>query len=391
MRKSAAAPALLFGLLWGGGCLLAQVPAKGLPPSPNQFDFYLAAGERWTSNPEFKPESESFEGDYISDLRANVSMLRKTERTDWSLQYTPFYTRYRETTRLNTYNHAFDYDGHYSVSRRFRVILAERFSYIRDPLHLVAVGEASPILTEEAFKRWWSQADAGVETDLSRSLTLDTGVASRVNRFEDPALTDSNTWAAHAGLLKQLGRNQTLTATYTYALFLLSGDVSDFSSHTLEVGWGHAAPGRAEVHVSGGASEVLRGGEQQTWFSGSASYRQPFRRMDLTADFRQGLSADTGVASVNVYQNLTAGLSARIGRITTLGVTGDYGTRKSALTGETTVDLSYAGAVLRGGVAVNDWMTVAAEASRRKQRDAIGTAGDVMVRGYYAGMIFKVF
>ena len=391
MRKRAAAPALLWGLLWGGGCVLAQAPAKGIPPTPNQFDVYLAAGERWSSNPEFKPESESFEGDYISDLRANISLLRKSERTDWSLQYTPFYTRYRETTRLNTYNHAFDYGGHYSVSRRFRVNLAERFSYIRDPLHLVALGEASPILTEQATKRWWSQADAGVEADLSRTLTLDSGVVGRVNRFEDPGLTDSETWAAHAGLVKHLGRNQTLTTMYTYAVFLLSGDVSDFSSHTLEVGWGHAAPGRAEILLSGGASEVLRQGEQQTWFSGSASYRQPFRRIDLTADFRQGLSADTGVASVNVSQNLTAGLSARIGRNTTLGVTGDYGTRKSALTGETTVDLSYAGAILRGGVVVTERISVAAEASRRKQRDALGTAGDVVVRAYYAGMIFKVF
>ena len=311
-----------------------------------------------------------------------------------------------QNNQLSTSNHAFDYAGDYEMSRRWRVILAEHFAYSRDPLHVAsAEGGYDPVLTPGST-RWRSFSDVGVETDLSRSLTLQTGVSGRVDRFQDPALADSETWAGRAGLLKRTGRDQTVSMTYNYARFLLTGEdtggervrLPDVSSHGLEAGWAHAAAGRAEIRLSGGVSQVIREGERQSLFTGSTTYLQPFRHLDLTVGYRRNLSADTGVAAVSVSQNAYAGLSAKVGRITTLGLTADYGTRKSTLTADpstvmegTRVDLIYSGAVLRGTVVVHDRVSVTADASRRRQHDAMRAEGDVTVNTCFLGVIFRIF
>ena len=59
-------------------------------PTPNQIDLTLAVGERSTSNPWFYADEVSPEGDYLSDLRADLSMFRSSDRTRWSLRYSPF-------------------------------------------------------------------------------------------------------------------------------------------------------------------------------------------------------------------------------------------------------------------------------------------------------------
>ena len=92
---------LSLGLLLAGNSLRAQTRvAEGTPP-PRQFDLTVAAGERFTSNPEFlpdpaTPQERSPQSDYISDMRLDLSMSRRSDRTHWSLRYSPFYTRYRE-------------------------------------------------------------------------------------------------------------------------------------------------------------------------------------------------------------------------------------------------------------------------------------------------------
>src|SRR5215467_13479557 len=59
-------------------------------PPANELHLNLAMGERGTSNPTFAPESQEYQGDYITDLRPDLAMRRKSPRTDWSLDYRMF-------------------------------------------------------------------------------------------------------------------------------------------------------------------------------------------------------------------------------------------------------------------------------------------------------------
>ena len=251
-------PALLIGSAVIGDPLLAQARPVDVAPTPNKFDLTVVAGERSTSNPFFSTEGHSPYGDYYSDMRLDLSASRRTDRTDWSLRYSPFYTRYMQYGQLNTSNHIFDYRGTYTASRRWRVILAEHFTYSRDPLHVATEeGGYDPVLTPES-KRWRNFAEVGMENDLSRSITLQSGLSGRVDRFQDPTLTDGRTWSARVGVLKHVGRVQSLTATYTYSRFLLGDyedrsfdppqmiDAPDFTSSGIELGWEHVVPGAIE-------------------------------------------------------------------------------------------------------------------------------------------------
>ena len=374
-----------------GGVARAQTPAPA-KPAPDRFDLSLALGERSTSNPAFQPDNQSPDGDYVSDLRADLAGARKTQRTDWSLHYRPFYTRYRVNDQFDTSNHALDWDGSYRLSRLTNLKLLERFSYSRDPIQVASpeTGD-SPVLTRQT-KRWRNAADAGVDLGLSRSVSFLMGAFARVDRYQDPGLADTNTYTGRVGVLDHLGRQDRLATTYSYSRFLLNSDAaSDVSSHGLDVEWSHGAPGRTELGLSVGLAEVFQSGARQNRFTGGASFHRPFRHADFVTGYRRSLSADTGVASVTLAQNAYAGFSGGLGRRVTLGLVADYGTRKSALTEGTDVDLSYAGGTVRGSVTLNERFSLTGEASRRRQNDAVGVGSDVTADIYFLGLAFKIF
>jgi hypothetical protein len=387
--------AAILGLGVAAGSARAQTrevpPAGSAPVSPNESDLTVSAGERYSSNPRFEPDSASAEGDYVTDLHLDLSMRRHSVRSLWSLRYTPSYARYRENSQLDTSNHAFDFKGAYDASRRWKILLGERFVYRRDALYTSGSGDTADVTILTESKRWRSFTDAAADVELSRSLTLQAGLNAGVDRFQDEALVDSETYAGRLGLRRQLNRDHSVSATYVHSRFLL-GDAAtaDVTSNGLETLWAVTTPRQMEFQLGAGAAQVSRAGDRQTRFTGQTSLHRPFRHTDLVAGYRRSLSADTGTEAVSLSQNAYLGFSARVGRLTTLGIFGDGGTREAALSEDTGLDLRFAGVALRAELGLNPRFSISGEASRRRQTDRI-TDQDTSVTGYFLGLVYKVF
>ncbi|HEV8337662.1 MAG TPA: hypothetical protein VGR67_14710 [Candidatus Polarisedimenticolia bacterium] len=387
--------AAILGLGMAAGSARAQTqaapPAGSVPVSPNESDLTVSAGERYSSNPRFQPDGESAEADTITDLRLDLSMRRHSARSLWSFRYNPSYTKYHDNDQLDTSNHALDFKGAYDASRRWKILLGERFAYRRDALYSSGSGDAADVTVLSQSKRWRSFTDVAADAELSRSLVLQTGLNARVDRFQDETLVDSETYSGRLGLRKQLNRDQSISATYLHSRFVLGGaETPDVDSNGLEALWSVATPRLTEFQLGAGASQVSRSGEKQTRFTGQTSFHRPFRHTDLVAGYRRSLSADTGTEAVSLSQNAYLGFSARVGKLTRLGIYGDGGTREAALSEDAGLDLSFAGVALRAELGLNPRFSLSGEASRRRQTDHI-TDQDTSVTGYFLGLVYKVF
>jgi hypothetical protein len=366
--------------------------AGGEAPPPNQFSFSLGLGERFTSNATLAPGGGDAEDDTIADLRADLSARRRSPRTEWSARYAPYYTRYRTHEQFDTSNHAFDFDGRYQVSRRGTLRLSERFFSSRNPLQIgtADTAEETIILTRQT-SRWRSLTDASFDASLSRTLTFLAGASTRIERFDPSPPTDTLTSTGRVGLQKQMGREDSLAASYSYSRFAFGDESRDIVGHGLGVSWSHTAPAPTEWELAVGVSNVTRGDERQNRLTAAASLRHRFRRLDWVTAYRRSIGADSGVANVTVGQNAHVAVTATVGRRGTLGVRGEYGTRDSVLDEGDLLALRYVGGAVHGSFAFNPTLSLAVEARRRKQEIAEGAGEDVTVDTFFAGLAIRIF
>jgi hypothetical protein len=403
-------------LLVGRSLAVGQTPPKAQPntppktqpkpdaPPPNEFSLTGALGERATSNVRGVPDNSTDpppQGDYVSDLRLSFSVVRRSERTDWTLSYQPFLTRYRESSDLNTGNHTFDFDGRYDVSRRVKLTLGQHGNYSRNPLYVARfeTGNA-PIVTQET-KRWTSRASFDAAIQISRTLALHAGGAYGVARFEDPNFYDNQNYSASTGLDKTISRDQTISATYNYSHFVLTAPQlpqSITDAHTVGTAWSYNLTGASGAGISLGATQVSQTGTQQTLFTGDASYHYAFRPLALSIGYRQGLGADLGVSQVNLSRDSYASLSGKAGRSAHWGLVGNYGTRTSALDFGGSENITYIGGAVRGDVILGERLSLLGEVSHRRQDNSGGTvtagqipSGQVTVDWIFLGLQFKIF
>jgi len=378
----------------------AQVPRSAGAGSTGGSDLTVTLGAGATSNAEFAPSGGPPGGDYLSNLGLDFLTARRTGRTDWSFHYRPFYSRYEQRSELNTLNHSLDFSGGYDLSPRTRLTLSDNFGYSRNPLYVARyeVGD-SPVLTRES-RRWSNSSSAGVGLDLSRSLTLQAGLSGTAHRFQETGLYDSKIYTGSAGLSKKVGRDETFSTTYSYSRFLLSApELPDLSttSQGLRVGWSHARGQGSKVGVSLGATRVLGEADLRTFFTGDAFFHHSLQGGDISAGYRQDLSADTGFAAVNLARTMYAGFSGRVGRFVRWGLVGDYGTRESTVvTGNqfdsgSVVDLRYADVVLRGDVALSPRWGLSGNAMSRRQDDAWNPGSEITVNSLFLGMTYRIF
>ena len=393
----------LIGSGFSGGISSAQAPVTAAEPQLDEFHLIGAIGERLNSNPTYVSDSSSPDADYVSDLRLEISRLRRTERTEWSLRFVPFYTSYRQNNQLDSGNYTFDFDGNYDLSRRMKLVLAQHGEFSRNPLYVARFDTGQvPVLTQES-KRWSSRPSATLETEISRALTLQTGVSAGVNRYEDPGLADSETFSGTAGLVKDLDREQAFSTSYAYSgyRFTVAGQPEvNPTSHGLLVGWSRTAEGRGRIAFSAGAALVNQGSAQKTRPIGEASYRRTFRRVEVSAGFRQGLSTDSGTPDLGLVQDLYVALAGTMGRLVSWGFVGNYGTRTSFLDTEGEQDLTYIGGAVRGEVSLHQRLSLLGEVSRRQQNNAQDTggagsspipSGDVTVSWIFVGLVFRMY
>jgi len=368
--------------------------------SAGDTDLILTLGAGATSNAEFAAAGGPRGGDYLSNLGLDFMTVRSTERTDWSLHYRPFYSRYQRRSELSALNHSLDFTGGYDLSRRTRLILSDNFGYSRNPLYVARyeVGD-SPVLTRES-KRWSNSSSAGVDMGLSRSLTLQFGLSGTAYRFQETGLYDSNVYTGSAGFSKKVGRNETFSTTYSYSRFLLSApELPDLNttSQGLRVGWSHAPGEGSKMGVSVGGSRVAGEAGVQTLFTGDAFFQHSFRAGDFSAGYRQELTADTGFAAVNLARVMHAGFSGQAGRSFRWGLVGDYGTRESrVVTGNqfdsgSVVDLQYADVVLRGDFALSPRWGLRGSAISRRQDDVGNPDSKITVNSLFLGMTYRIF
>ncbi len=383
-----------------GEGILARAPEGEGPASSVDSELILTLGAGATSNAEIVRGGEAPGGDYMTDLGLDFSTTRRTERTDWSFRYHPFYNRYEQRGELNTLNHSLDFRGGYDLSRRARLILSDSFGYSRNPLYVARYEEGqSPVLTQES-KRWSNTSSAGVDLGLSRSLTLQVGVTGTAHRFQEADLYDSENYSGSAGFSKNVGRDGSLSVSYLYSRFLLSApNLPDLEtrSHGLRAGWAHAMGEASKTGVSLGLTRLSGEAGLRTFYTGDAFFRRSLRRGDVSAGYRQELSADSGFAAVNLARTVYAGFSRRAGRLGQWGLLGDYGTRESTVVAGdefdngSLVDLKYFDVVARGEFALGPRWGVSGSAMSRRQEDAGDPGGAITVNSIFLGMTFRIF
>jgi hypothetical protein len=382
----------LLVVVWGLQAGLARAQAPG-GPTPDGFDLNVGMGMRLTNNPGLASDGGSREGDSITDLRADVTGRRRSPRTEWSSRYTPFYTRYGSNSQFDTLNHALNLDARYVVSPRSRLGLLERFYSSRD-LSQVDTGETAgeAVILTRLTRRWRNFADAAFDASLSRSLSLQLGASSRIERFDLSPSVDSNMDSGRLGIRKQIGREDAFSTTYSYSRFGFQGaGVDGAESQGMDLSWSHGIPTRTDWTLSAGVSKVSRASERENRITASASLHHPFRRMDFVSGYRRGLGADSGVANVTVAEDAHAGISARIGQRASMTVRGEYGSRDSVLESGDRIALTYTGGALLGTVTLNPHLNIAAEARRRSQDVTSGTGDDLTVNTFFLRLELRVF
>jgi hypothetical protein len=372
--------------------LRAQV-LGGAAPARDDFKLTLGVGEGYTTNAALRSDSGGSNGDSITNLRAGLVDRKSSQRTDWSASYDSFYTRYGNNNQFDTLNHALHFDGRYLVTRRAHLNLVEHFFYSRNPLQtgVAAPTDETVILTRQT-KRWRSVSDAGFDTSLSRSLVLQVGASSRIERLDLTPSVDVNTYAGRLGIQKQVGLRDSISSTYGYTRFDFRDEATaDAQAHAVDVAWSHGPPAGAGCMVSTGVSRLTREGESQNRFMAAATVHHPFRRADFVSGYRRSLDADAGVATVTVAQNAYAGISGTVGRSASLGVFGEYGTRDSVLESGDRIALTYTGGSIRGSITVDPRFSISGEIRRRKQTAAEGSGEDLTVDSLFLGLVFQVF
>ncbi|HYS04793.1 MAG TPA: hypothetical protein VEW47_06335 [Candidatus Dormibacteraeota bacterium] len=373
------------------GLLRAQVQ-DGAAPTRGDFKFSVGVGGGYTTNPALRSDSGGSNGDSITDLRAGLADHKSSQRTDWSANYDAFYTRYGSNNQFDTINHALHFDGRYLVTRRTHLNLFEHFFYSRNPLQIGAAPTDETIILTRQTHRWRSVSDAGFDTSVSRSLVLQVGGSSRLERLDLTPSVDVNTYSGRLGIQKQVGLRDSVSSTYGYSRFdFLSESTADAEAHRVDVSWSHGPPAGAGYVLSTGVSRVTREGDSRNWLMAAATLHHPFRRFDFVSGYRRSLDADAGVATVTVAQNAYAGISGTVGRSASLGVFGEYGTRDSVLESGDRTALTYTGGAIRGSVTLDPRFSISGEARRRKQTAAEGSGEDLTVDTLFLGLVFQVF
>ena len=370
----------------------AQAPG-GVDPAPAGFDLNVGVGTRFTTDPGLASDDEGADGDSITDLRAELIGHRRSPRTDWSVRYSPFYTRYRSNSQLDSINHALNLDGRYVVTPLSRLSLLERFFYSQDLLQIDAAesaGEAT-ILTSQS-NRWRNFTDAAFDASLSRSLTLQVGASTRIERFDLDPLVNSEMYSGRCGIKKQVGREGSISSTYSYSRFDFQGDgLAGAEAQGVDLSWSHGSAERTEWALSAGVSKVSQGRDRENRLTAAASLHHPFRRYDFISAFRRSLGADSGVANVTVVQDAHAGISRRLGGRASLTVRGEYGTRDSVLESGDRLALDYAGGAIQAAIRLNPRLSIAGEARRRRQDVTAGAGEDLTVDTFFLRLDFRIF
>ena len=428
-----------LGLVLAGetGIARGQALAVGTQ-GPDEFHLTATVGERTNSNVFFAAGEP--QGDYISTLVLALSVRRHSPRTAWSLDYRPILSHYLDFSELDSFSQAFDGAANYRLSERAKLTIRETFTLSRDPI-IVAVPQAgdSPILTNTQ-KRWRNLSGLDFTQDLSPSLSWLGGVQYYANRFDDPNSVDNNGLIGTLSMSGLVGKEDTLTGLYSpgFVSFYSSEPTFDAdpcatalpdevvaqtisrtqgsTAHQFGIGWTHADARAWETELAVGSTlvdqqvrdytrtvvcqpgqiqsetteENDRGGNQRL-FVGRAGLRRAFLRVDLDGGYQRRLTADTGADTVTVGDSLYANLNGRIGRNFTYGIGLDYSTRKSLGGATTAVDIASEGVALRGGYAINEWISLTALANFREQRNS-GVAADTQtIENYFLGVAFRVF
>jgi hypothetical protein len=370
----------------------AQV-SGGAGATPNDFKLTLSLGGGYSSNPGLRSESGELRSDSIANLRAAVAEHRSSARTDWSARYDAFYTHYGSNDQLDSINHALYFDGRYLLTRRAHIKLLESFFYSRNPLQIgTTTPENETIILTRLTNRWRSVSDGSIDTVLSRSLTLQVGASSRIERLDLTPSVDINTYAGRIGILKQIDQKNSLATTYSYSRFSFHRDtIFDAETNGVDLSWSHGPLAGPGYVLSAGVSRVTGGGDSQNRVTAGATLHHPFRRVDFVSGYHRSLDADAGVATVTVAQNAYAGITGSIGRSGTLGGFGEYGTRDSVLETGDEVALKYAGGAIRASFALNPRFSISGEARRRKQTTSSSTAEDLTVDTFFLGLVFQLF
>lgn len=370
----------------------AQAPVAA-GSTHGDFKFTLGLGGGYTSNAGLRSEGEGSSGDSITNLRADLSERKTSPRTDWSASYDSFYTSYGTNDQFDSLNHALNFDGRYLVTSRSHLNLFEHFFYSRNPLQIATAAPTTEavILTQQTH-RWRSVSDVAFDTSLSRTLTLLTGAASRIERIDLEPSVDTDTYSGRLGIQKQLGKKDSIATSYGYSRFDFHDEaIPNSQANGVDVTWSHGAPAGPGCTLSAGLSKVTRESASQSLVVAAASLHHPFRRLDFISDYRRSLSADIGVATLTVAQNADAGLSGTLGRSASLGLFAEYGTRDSVLDTGDRQSLRYTGGAIRGSIALNPRLNLSGEARRRKQVGLEGAVEDLTVDTFFMNLVFQVF
>ena len=159
-------------------------------------------------------------------LGPTASIVRASQRTEFSLSYQPEFELFQENSDLNAWNHTAGFRLSSKITPRLRLDMGDSFLTTRDPSR--RLGNSSLVLPRSLFQE--NAFYTGLEYELNPKTTLGVRFDNTVTLFNSPdaartGFFDQMGYAGTVTLARRLTTQQKLTGTYSYlTLRLLNRD-----------------------------------------------------------------------------------------------------------------------------------------------------------------------
>jgi hypothetical protein len=161
-------------------------------------------------------------------LGPTTSIVKASQRTEFSLSYQPEFELFQENSNLNAWNHTAGFRLSSKITPRLRLDMGDSFLTTRDPSR--RLGNSSLVLPRSLFQE--NAFYTGLDYELSPKTTLGFRFDNTVTLFNSPdavrtGFFDQMGYAGTVTLSRRLTSQQKLTGTYSYLTLRLLNREND--------------------------------------------------------------------------------------------------------------------------------------------------------------------
>jgi hypothetical protein len=272
--------------------------------------------------------AEDTSSDELALLRAVLPLLGESERTTWSLAYTPEAEFYRTYSDLDRLNHRAELDFSRTVSQRSSWEFGGAYLDTSDP-HNELLEE--DIITTRSDQQLLS-ASTAYSVGVSRKVDLSFRYDFRDLEYDDSEIPGHTTHAAGVSAELITGPRTAAALDYVYQYFLYPGS-GDYGTQNLLVRYDVRPSEQTTLSLAGGmflqdyrAEDTGVGddpsGTSDTGFVGSIEWGRQGQRFALQAGLDRRVRASGGIGQSVLAHSLRLSVSGALSRNTTISLSG---------------------------------------------------------------------